>query len=330
MSRSFSFSSAPMISLRSLSILVSIASTVDAAIAKLRPEPREITYWFPLCIAGDSYTTTGFDPNGTLPSIGNPLGNPAFPGETGGGGENFVGFDTTQYNKSLILTYDYAVGGAVIDPTLVPPITLALPDEVDEFLAGAAKKPKTAPWTSENALFSIWIGINDIGNTFYLGGDRDAFSDTLLDRYFAQVQRLVRHFDLFYPITLLTSSLPINAGGRNFLFINVPPTYRAPLIIGFFPDQLDVAKTVIEHFNAKLATRVKSFKAKNHGVETWSWDAYTSFNTILDAPQKYGFVDNSSYGEPGDFWGNSYHPASEAHHIFAKQIARLLAGTPWF
>ncbi|KAJ7899211.1 fungal cellulose binding domain-containing protein [Mycena olivaceomarginata] len=296
-----------MILLRSLAAVVGVASKVGAAITK-SPEPCAITYWFPF---GDSYTTTGFDPNDTLPSVGNPLGNPAFPGETGGGGENFVGFDTTAYNRSLILTYDYAVGGAVIDPTLVPPITLSLPDEVDEFLAGAGKKPATAPWTSENALFSVWIGvlyvihtvhynsgiagINDIGNTFYLGGDRAA-----------------------------------EAGGRNFLFINVPPTYRAPLIIDFFPDQLDVAKTVIEGFNSKLAARVKLFKAKNRGAKTWIWDAYTSFNTILDAPQRYGFVDNSSFGEPGDFWGNSYHPASAAHQIFANQISELLAGTPWF
>ncbi|KAJ7346254.1 fungal cellulose binding domain-containing protein [Mycena albidolilacea] len=297
-----------MILLRSLAAVVGVASKVGAAITK-SPEPCAITYWFPF---GDSYTTTGFDPNDTLPSVGNPLGNPAFPGETGGGGENFVGFDTTVYNRSLILTYDYAVGGAVIDPTLVSPITLSLPDGVDEFLVGAGKKPATAPWTSENALFSVWIGINDIGNTFYLGGDRAAFSDTLLDAYFVQVQRLVE------------------AGGRNFLFINVPPTYRAPLIIDFFPDQLDVAKTVIEGFNSKLAARVKLFKAKNRGAKTWIWDAYTSFNTILDAPQRYGFVDDSSFGEPGDFWGNSYHPASAAHQIFAKQISELLAGTPWF
>ncbi|KAJ7876860.1 hypothetical protein B0H14DRAFT_3436320 [Mycena olivaceomarginata] len=81
-----------------------------------------------------------------LPSVGNPLGSPAFPGDTGGGGESFVGFDTTAYNRSLVLTYDYAVGGAVIDPALVPPITLSLPDEVDEFLARAAK-PTTAPWS---------------------------------------------------------------------------------------------------------------------------------------------------------------------------------------
>lgn len=32
----------------------------------------------PLC-SGDSYTQTQFEPNGTLPSIGNPLGNPPYP-----------------------------------------------------------------------------------------------------------------------------------------------------------------------------------------------------------------------------------------------------------
>jgi hypothetical protein len=47
-------------------------------------------------------------------------------------------------------------------------------EQVDQFLAGAAKKPSTAPWTSKNALFSIWIGINDIGNSYYLEGDRAA------------------------------------------------------------------------------------------------------------------------------------------------------------
>jgi hypothetical protein len=88
-----------MLMLRSLAAVVAVASRVGAAITK-SPEPCAITYWFPLyecqlashrqCSfvrSGDSYTTTGFDPNDTLPSVGNPLGNPAFPGETGGGGK---------------------------------------------------------------------------------------------------------------------------------------------------------------------------------------------------------------------------------------------------
>lgn len=152
--------------------------------------PSGVTYWFPF---GDSYTTTGFNPNSTLPSVGNPLGNPSFPGATGGGGENFVGFDTITYNKSTILTYNYAYGGATIDANLVVPYlptVLSLTDQVNEFLAGVAKKPATAPWTSTNSLFTVWIGINDIGNSFGSGGDRSAFSVILLNAYFALVQKL--------------------------------------------------------------------------------------------------------------------------------------------
>ena len=81
------------------------------------------------------------------------------------------------YNKSLILTYNYAYGGATIDPALVPPYSpsiATLVDQVSQFLNGPAKKPANAPWTSENALFSVWIGINDIGTTYSQGGDRDA------------------------------------------------------------------------------------------------------------------------------------------------------------
>ena len=35
-------------------------------------------------------------------------------------------------------------------------------------------KPPTAPWTSENAMFSIWFGINDINNSYDNSGDRGA------------------------------------------------------------------------------------------------------------------------------------------------------------
>lgn len=65
-------------------------------------------------------------------------------------------------------------------------------DQVGQFLDGAGKKPSTAQWDSNNAMFSVWIGINDIGTTYNQGGDRAAFNDRLLDAYFAQVERLVR------------------------------------------------------------------------------------------------------------------------------------------
>lgn len=81
------------------------------------------------------------------------------------------------YNKSLILTYNYAYGGATINASLVEPYepdVLSLVDQVNEFLGTVASKPVSTPWTSANALFSFWIGINDIGNSFYATGNRSA------------------------------------------------------------------------------------------------------------------------------------------------------------
>ena len=47
-------------------------------------------------------------------------------------------------------------------------------DQVGEFLDQAADKPATAPWAAENAMFSVWIGINDIGMTYNQDGNRTA------------------------------------------------------------------------------------------------------------------------------------------------------------
>ena len=117
--------------------------------------------------------------------------------------------DTIVYNKSLVLTYNYAYGGATIDASLVTPYkqgVLSLTDQVNEFLATVANKPASTPWTSSNALFSIWIGINDIGNSYNLSGDRNAFNDELLSAEFALLYKLVCASPSIRPAYLPASS----------------------------------------------------------------------------------------------------------------------------
>ncbi|EIN06932.1 hypothetical protein PUNSTDRAFT_145192 [Punctularia strigosozonata HHB-11173 SS5] len=271
-----------------------------------------VNYWFSF---GDSYTQTGFVTTDTLPAVGNPLGNPDYPGYTAVGGENWIDVATTVYNHSTVLTWNYAYGGATIDASLVAPYeptVLSLTDQVNEFLDGAASKPASAPWTSSDALFSVWIGINDIGNSYYQSGSRSAFDSTLLNAYFALVQKLRS-----------------DVGARNFLFINVPPIDRSPLMLAQSTDAQALEKTVIADFNSQLVTYVNQFKANNTGVTTWIYDANTAFTTILDSPTTYGFVDATSYGNTGDFWGNNYHPSSAAQVMFGEQVGKLLSGTVW-
>lgn len=96
-------------------------------------------------------------------------------GTTSTGGPNWVGILTTALNSSLVLTYSYAYPGAIIDPAIFEPGLpglLPLIDPIDgQFLAegGAGSKPSTSPWTSENSLFSVWIGLNE----FYLTWAQD-------------------------------------------------------------------------------------------------------------------------------------------------------------
>ncbi|EKM81377.1 hypothetical protein AGABI1DRAFT_113024 [Agaricus bisporus var. burnettii JB137-S8] len=265
--------------------------------------PSSAKYWFSF---GDSYTQTGFQPTGALPSPGNALGNPPYPGFTATGGENWVDYVTTQYNKTLLLTYNYAYGGATIDANLVQPFepsVLSMTDQINQFLSGAGKKPTSTPWISDNSLFSFFIGINDIGNSWYLPGDRDAFSDILLNAYFALVQKAY------------------DVGARNFLFVNVPPIDRSPLQLSSDQASRDAEAAVINGFNTKLVSKINSFKSANRNVTTYVWDSHTQFTAMLDDPQAYGFKDSTSFGSaPDQFWGNNYHPSSYAHKFFGQTV----------
>ncbi|KAG8919297.1 hypothetical protein FRC00_011509, partial [Tulasnella sp. 408] len=76
----------------------------------------------------------GFDLTGTKPNAANVFGNPTYP-------------------------------GATIDATLVTPYlstVKSLTDQVNQWVANLGPKPSYAPWTSSNAIFSFFIGINDI------------------------------------------------------------------------------------------------------------------------------------------------------------------------
>jgi phospholipase/lecithinase/hemolysin len=274
------------------------------------PKPN---YWFNF---GDSYSQTGFQTTGTLPNIANPIGNPAFPGYSATGGANWIGYVTGSYNNSLLYTYNYAYGGATIDAKLVAPYlptVLSVTDQVNEFLNSAAKKPASTPWTSADALFSIWIGVNDIGNSYGNGGDRSAFSDTLLNAYFALVQKLY------------------SAGGRNFLFANVPPIDRSPLMLAQSTSSQALEKSVIATFNSKLAAKIKAFQAANSGVKTFLWDSNAQFTTILNSPKSYGFQDATSFGSASNmFWGNNYHPSTYANKFFGQTVGQtVLKNTVW-
>jgi phospholipase/lecithinase/hemolysin len=260
--------------------------------------------------SGDSYTQTGFVITGGKPSSSNPLGNPAYPGYTTAGGPHWLDDVISVYNHSLLLSYNFAYGGATTDATLVIPYTSTVQSFVDQvtiFSDNLAAKPSYAPWTSSNTLFAVWIGVNDVGNAWY-ASNWATLAPQIVARYFSQVQILY------------------NAGARNFVFLSVPPIQRTPLdLTDTAADQASIAAAVVT-YNNLIANNLATFKSSNSEVKAWIYDTAPPFNTVLDNPTAYGAPDNTCVNADGlsCLWYNNYHPGQKIHDLVAKGVQALV------
>jgi phospholipase/lecithinase/hemolysin len=226
-----------------------------------------------LFVFGDSYTQTGFNVTSTQPSSSNPFGNPPYPGWTSSNGPNWVGFLTTTYNASTLLTYNMAYGGATVDSTLVTPYAptvISMKDQVlTEFLPTYGSHPASAPWTSESSLFAFFIGINDVGNSWWLN------NNTLYDTIFSTYASLLS--DVYA------------TGASNFLFLSVPPVNLAPLTLnqddGGYATENE-GKVIVE-WNKRLSAMVEAFQANHSGTTAFVHDTWGLYNAVIEDPKKY-------------------------------------------
>ncbi|KAI0477453.1 carbohydrate esterase family 16 protein [Xylariaceae sp. FL0804] len=305
------------------------------------PGWKSLKYAF---IFGDSYTTTGF--NYTLtpaPSASNPLGNPAYPGYTASNGPNWVDYLTVQYNSSLLETFNLAYGGATVSSALVAPYlptVLSVQQQVQsEFIPGYTGEAPTAPsapaWKGSDTLFAIWIGINDVGNSYGEGANAsDALNAEIFDVYSGLVGQLY------------------DAGGRNFLFINVPPVDRAPLTTEQGTAASALEKADIASWNGRVVDMANTLKRNYTETNVWYFDANAIFNQVLDNPEVYpqtadyknttGYciayengtpepdTFNATCGVPVNeyFWLNTLHPTYPMHDVVAQHISEALEAEP--
>jgi len=290
-------------------------------------------------IFGDSYTTTGFNNTGVQPSKTNPLGNPTYPGYTAANGPNWVDFLTVKYNESLLLTYNLAYGGATINSALVAPYlptVSSVAEQIEnEWFPTYASKPASAPWSSDNTLFAIFDGINDVGNSWYYGLPA---TTTLNAAIFAVYHGLVD--ELYY------------AGARNFAFLNVPPVDRAPLTNVQSAANQAEEKADILAWNNALITMAKSLKADKPDVNVFTVDANKLFTEVLDNPKSFPqtalYKNTTDYcvvyenGTPTEdyfnatcgipvneyFWLNTLHPTYPMQDVLAEGVAAQLEAGP--
>jgi phospholipase/lecithinase/hemolysin len=86
------------------------------------------------------------------------------------------------------------------------------------------------------------------------------------------------------------------AGGRSFLFLTVPPTNRAPLIIEGGSYSVTTITSALADFNSVLNASVVAFKKKHTDLDqVIVFDTQPVFNTLLDNANALGFVNSTGY-----------------------------------
>jgi len=277
-------------------------------------------------VFGDSYTTTGFNISAGVNSVD--------PGFVASNGPNWVQTVRDTYNVANTKIFDLASGGATTDAKLVTPFeptVLSFVDQVAQFDSILAPKPAGAQWSSDNSLFAIMIGINDVGNSWsWTNVTQSGFHMTLLDRYFGLVEDLFSH------------------GARSFLFINVPAIDRAPLFVNDAQGAGATAKirNSLADYNRQFASRVANFKAAHSADldQVVLVDSNRLFNTLVDNANVLGFVNSTGFcaayenGTPSTttqidpclpvsnyLWLNSLHPVFPVHNSLAHLITTALS-----
>ncbi|KAI5300766.1 hypothetical protein KEM55_005162 [Ascosphaera atra] len=108
---------------------------------------------------GDSYTETGFDPNGRQPSLAYPLGNT---NQHPSGFLNYVWYLTRSLNGTTVLNYNLARSGAFVSKNVTPSNGFDdLEDEVSWWQGNYTGSDRKERWHANDTVASFWFGVNE-------------------------------------------------------------------------------------------------------------------------------------------------------------------------
>ncbi|RSM19108.1 hypothetical protein CDV31_002029 [Fusarium ambrosium] len=269
-------------------------------------------------IFGDSFSRIGTQHNITRwrkpgPRASNPIGNPAWPGDTSTGGMNWIGYMVSEFNQTLTLAYGFASSGAVVDPRLVKPIpyyAYCFEKQIKHFNVSIGQRPGYAPWNADNSVVVIWFGVNDIRLSYKRKGIKK------------HVEKAVKRlFEFTHKLHEL--------GLRQFVFMEVPPLEFLPLHQPRKPGMRYVTLTyAIRVWNDFLDEHIERFR-EDHPDSTASIvqisDIY--MNAMLD-PKSFGARNNRCTHRKGEkcLWYDILHPGKRIHRLMAERVAEAAWG----
>lgn len=166
-----------------------------------------------------------------------------------------------------------AYGGATVDSALVTPYAptvISMKEQIqNQYLPTYGSAPASAPFSSSDSLFAFFIGINDVGNSWWLSN-----ATTLYDQIFAEYGGLL---DQVY-----------ETGARNFLFLTVPPVNLAPLTLENGDYAIENEGKMIDVWNEKLKNMTTAFNARHANASNiFIHDTHGVFDKALKDPTAF-------------------------------------------
>jgi len=254
--------------------------------------------------------------------------------------------------------FPFARSGAPCSQTLTPrPFPAVVQDEIPAYLAEV--KNRSVSVRSDDTLYTLWIGTNDMGpNTLLTGG-------VVNDANIVDVTECA----IDWVKTLYKS------GARNFLLQNMLPLERVPLYAAdSYPNRYWTGprNTTEWHLfmreltyagNGIAKLMLQALPASLPGAHVGVFDSHGLFTDILDNPSQYlngtapfnttgavhacVFAESESTSDPGNctdaigdakdsfVWYDELHPSEQSDRVVAREIANTILGkgsrwTTWF
>lgn len=228
-------------------------------------------------------------------------------------------------------TVNLAYGGATVDMELIHPFTEIPPEMRDlgfqthTLFHSYESHPDFFDWTSDNSLFIIWIGLNDVHNA-------NAESSMRFGMVF---ERYAEHLEKLY-----------NNGARNFMFINIPPIERSPLAVK--ENMIEQWGGWVSAWNANLTTLASDLTLTHPDTTAFVFDINSLFNAVIEDPCSHPetceFKDTTTFCSMYAFgtaewntklpeceyrvdqmlWMNDIHPTTRMHNLTALAMTQAL------
>ncbi|KAL1684405.1 hypothetical protein GGG16DRAFT_68375, partial [Schizophyllum commune] len=144
-----------------------------------------------------------------------------------------------------------------------------------------------------SATFVLFLGINDCGQNT---ADR---LGPIVDKVIDAAQSLYTRF-----------------GARTFVFVDIPPTDRAPAAV-----RMECGDTVQGRVNAwNDHLRAATQRTSDTQAKTTLFSSHEVITDVLDAPVEYGFPKEDVAKEGGEIWLDDLHLSSAVHRILAERF----------